>query len=222
MIHQISIPADTLPPCRREEVLRYSAAGHETDSLSPILDALISEAEGLLSCRICWRELPVALSHGGVELGGSCCPSASLQENLEGCHSCILFAATLGIRFDRSLSRYGSIAPSKALLLQAIGAERIEALCDIFCEDIAHRYAPQAVTRRFSPGYGDLPLDFQKTLFSLLDCPRQIGVTLSESLIMFPSKSVSAIVGIGGSGHRCAANRCSLCQKTDCLYRRQP
>lgn len=219
MISQITIPADALPSCRRGEVLRYCAAGSESEFLSPVLDELISEAVSQLSCRICWRELPVVLSRDGViHIGSSVCRSVSLRENLEGCHSCILFAATLGIRFDRSLARYSQIAPSKALLLQAIGTERIETLCDVFCEKIARQYAPHTVTRRFSPGYADLPLDFQETLFSLLDCPRQIGATLTESLIMSPSKTVSAIVGIGGNGQSCPVNRCSLCKKTDCLY----
>ena len=51
-------------------------------------------------------------------------------------------------------------------------------------------------TDRFSPGYGDLPLDVQKNIFPLLDCERKIGLTLNESLIMSPSKSVTAFVGM--------------------------
>ena len=49
---------------------------------------------------------------------------------------------------------------------------------------------------RFSPGYGDLPLDVQRPLFAALDVPRKIGVSLTDSLLMAPSKSVSAIIGI--------------------------
>ena len=50
---------------------------------------------------------------------------------------------------------------------------------------------------RFSPGYGDLSLEVQKEIFSLLDCPRKIGVSLGDSLLMTPSKSVTAIIGYG-------------------------
>ena len=49
---------------------------------------------------------------------------------------------------------------------------------------------------RFSPGYGDLPIEIQKDIFRALDCPRRIGLTLNENLLMSPTKSVSAIIGI--------------------------
>ena len=71
---------------------------------------------------------------------------------------------------------------------------------------------------RFSPGYGDLPLELQKDVFRVLDCPRKIGLSLNESLLMSPSKSVTAIIGIG-KGDVEAENKCSACEKTDCAYR---
>ena len=49
---------------------------------------------------------------------------------------------------------------------------------------------------RFSPGYGDLPLSMQTDIFRVLDCPRKVGLTLNNSLLMSPSKSVTAIMGI--------------------------
>jgi len=54
----------------------------------------------------------------------------------------------------------------------------------------------EGLVSRFSPGYGDLPLDYQRTLLSVLDTSRKIGVSLTDSLLMVPSKSVSAIVGV--------------------------
>ena len=74
------------------------------------------------------------------------------------------------------------------------GMERIEALCDAFCKDLSMEYG--ALTPRFSPGYGDLPLDIQRSVFRFLEPEIKIGLTLSESLIMCPSKSVTAFVGI--------------------------
>ena len=52
-------------------------------------------------------------------------------------------------------------------------------------------------TRRYSPGYGDLPLSVQPALLDALDAGRRLGVTLTESLLMVPMKSVTAVVGIG-------------------------
>ena len=78
--------------------------------------------------------------------------------------------------------------------MQALGAERVEALCDAFCAEF------EGAKMRFSPGYGDLPLDTQRALFALLDCPRKLGLTLNESLLMSPSKSVTAIMGLAAKG----------------------
>ena len=49
---------------------------------------------------------------------------------------------------------------------------------------------------RYSPGYGDLPLELQREIIRVLDCGRTIGITLTESLLMQPSKSVTAVIGM--------------------------
>ena len=117
--------------------------------------------------------------------------------------------------WHRSWQRYTSLSPAKALFFQAIGAERIESLCDTFCAELKENGLQ--LRPRFSPGYGDLPLDLQKDLFRVLDCSRKIGLTLNESLLMSPSKSVTAIIGIGGRAEE--QNKCGTCQKTDCAYK---
>ena len=104
-------------------------------------------------------------------------------------------------------------------MLQALGAERIEALCDSFCDFLAAEYAPLTVRQRFSPGYGDLPLQNQRAFFDALQCHREIGLYLNESLLMSPTKSVTAIVGIG-PGENCTPTGCKACGKTDCAMRR--
>ena len=65
-----------------------------------------------------------------------------------------------------------------------------------FCQILGEAKSGARLRPRFSPGYGDLPLEMQKDIFSLLGCPSNVGITLNESLIMSPSKSVTAIVGI--------------------------
>ena len=52
------------------------------------------------------------------------------------------------------------------------------------------------LTSRYSPGYGDLPIESQHTILNLLDASRKIGVSLTGSLMMVPSKSVSAVIGV--------------------------
>jgi hypothetical protein len=80
-------------------------------------------------------------------------------------------------------------------MLQALGSERVEALCDEFCRLMAIE-SKRELRPRFSPGYGDLPLELQRDIFRLLEPSRRIGVVLNDSLLMSPSKSVTAIIGI--------------------------
>ena len=66
----------------------------------------------------------------------------------------------------------------------------------MFCDDMKKEYSDCEHTSRFSPGYGDFDIGFQKEIFKLLNCPKNIGLSLCDSFIMSPSKSVSAIIGL--------------------------
>ena len=94
--------------------------------------------------------------------------------------------------------KYSVLSPSTALLLEALGNERIEALCDVFNEDIRQLklLRGESLRPRFSAGYGDLPLEYQKKIFDILDPPLSIGLTLNNSYLMSPSKSVTALIGV--------------------------
>ena len=74
----------------------------------------------------------------------------------------------------------------------------MEALSDLFNAQIEEEAGAQGMSLRprFSPGYGDLPLVVQKEFMTLLDCAHLIGINLNESLLMSPSKSVTAVIGM--------------------------
>lgn len=178
-----------LPPFDGAEALRYARCPVPTDEVKALLADCRRELEGQLTPRVCWCETDTAALFALTNA------SADLRRHLAGCSRAVVFAATMGLAPDRLITRYGQLSPARALMLQAIGTERVEALCDVFCAGLAAD-RPAGVTARFSPGYGDLPLDTQRDIFALLDPPRHIGVTLNQSLLMSPSKSVTAIVGM--------------------------
>ena len=191
------------PPLDRREALRYAGARELPSEQSALFEECIVELLPLLSYKVCWRFFPVAVATASLlsqtkdeelDLGFAKVRSKSLAANLAGCNEILLFAATVGIAPDRLVAKYGRISPVKALFCQALGAERIEALCDAFCNEIAVGLGP--LKPRFSPGYGDLPLQLQSQIFSVLDCSRKIGLSLTSSLLMTPTKSVTAIAGI--------------------------
>ena len=133
----------------------------------------------------------------------------------------VVFGATVGLAIDRLIARYGHISPVKALFFQAIGAERIEAVCDLFCADIQREYAAcgYQAGARFSPGYGDFPLSAQRDIFRVLDCSRKIGLSLNSSLLMSPSKSVTAIIGLSREKICGDHRRCGDCHQENCEFR---
>ncbi len=178
-----------------KEIRRYMGAGYSNGEFDALIGSCIDEAESRLSSRACYAIFDIAVRDGAVDFGFATVESKALAKNLCGCERAVIFGATVGIGLDRLIALYGRTEPARALCLQALGAERIEALCDALQESI--RAEGITLRPRFSPGYGDLPLEFQRDIFRVLDCPRRIGLTLGDSLLMSPTKSVTAIVGIG-------------------------
>lgn len=186
-----------IPDDRRydeREILRYAGVRSGPADQLPLAECL-SLADGLGSGRVVWQLLPIVYTPDSIAFGTVRTESRALRTALDGCSHAVLFAATLGIGFDQLIARYRTVSPSRALLLHAIGAERIERVCDRFTDQLKTGEGLR-LRPRFSPGYGDWPLEAQKEIFSLLDCGRKIGLTLNASLIMSPSKSVTAVAGI--------------------------
>lgn len=125
--------------------------------------------------------------------------SKDLARNLRNCSQIVLFAATLGPQCDQLIRRAQVKDQVKAAVFQATGAMYIEKCVDLLNEKIKQDAEAQGKTTRprFSPGYGDLSLDVQKSFFRLLPCQR-IGLTLMDTLVMSPEKSVTAFVGVMG------------------------
>ena len=194
-VRTVTVP---VPPPNEREIRRYAGCPEGADEL---LAVCLAEMQGL-NYRVCYRECAVTDTDKGLDLEFAVTRSADLCKALGGCSKVLLFAATVGQIPDRLIARYERLSPAKALWIQAIGAERVEALCDAFCRQQTAAGVP--LCPRFSPGYGDLPLTFQKAVFAALDCPRQLGITLNDSLLMVPSKSVTALAGIRTNGEEAA------------------
>ncbi len=179
-----------LPAVDRREALRYAGCRQETADMAALLQSCMDECADVFVPQVCAIQLPITHIDGSVLLGDIAVASRLLADTLASCRSAVVFTATVGHGIDRLIARYSHRSPARAVMLQALGTERIECLCDLFCA------ASAPLTRRVSPGYGDIPLSLQTDICRLLDTPRQLGVTLSDSLLMAPTKSVTAIAGI--------------------------
>ncbi len=194
--------AEGLFPVNEREVWRYSGFRGTQDQvageLKKVFGQVQEELKDAFSYKVCFRRMPVVWEEEIARLPfGS--DSRDLRRCLEGSSEIVIFAATVGLAVDRYIAKYQKFQPTKALLMQAYGAERVERLCELFCGEIRREAAEEGLkcTPRYSPGFGDLPLTVQRDVFRLLECDRKIGISLNESLLMTPSKSVTAVFGLG-------------------------
>ena len=141
-----------------------------------------------------WSVFDLSVRDDLCDLGVFSVRSSSLAAHFAGCKRVILFAATLGASFDRDLQKQSKLSPSRAYELQMEGLREIEEFCDALCAELGKE--GNALRRRFSPGYGDLSLEVQRDIFRVLEPSKHIGLCLSESCVMAPSKSVTAFVGV--------------------------
>ena len=169
---------EQLPFCEKE-ILRYAGCKSADDEILSLLHSCIEEVKSSLSYKVCWCELDVNVCGSICDFGIFKANSQDLAKFLEGKTYVTLFGATIGIDIDRLITKYGRISPARALMIQAIGAEQIETLCDTFCEEFG-------LNVRFSPGYGDLLLSVQKDIFNVLSCQKNIGLYLNDSQNLLP------------------------------------
>ncbi len=200
--------ASDLPPIDLKEVWRYTGSRQIPSGgpLADLMDEMLSEYGGIARGKVCFVRAPHLPFRSD---------SKGLAKVIAGSSEVIVFAATVGYEFDRIIGRFKRSSPSKALIMQALGAERVEALCDLFCSGFDGR------TARYSPGYGDMSLESQKDVFELLQCESKIGISLNESLLMTPSKSVTAVFGIREGAESADGHDCSLCGLLGCSMRRE-
>ena len=184
-------------PFDEKEILRYAMLPSFAPKPEELpLQECLKAAKGAAQCRAVWRRYLLVRDGDTLDLGFAKTDSRDLKKHLEGCGEILLFACTAGAETDRRIARAKLLSPARGLLMHAIGAQQVEGGCDRLCARLAQQFPDRQLTDRFSPGYGDLTLEMQRDVMAALDCGRTIGITLTDSLLMTPSKSVTAIIGM--------------------------
>lgn len=204
-----------------QKVYRYLGLGLSKPDLQleKLVSTSIDEFRKVARFRACFRIVSCQASEEGTDLGVLFAPGKNLAKALSACNQAIIFAATAGLETERQRKRKEIVSPAAALVLDAVGTAAIESFCDMLCNNWKNEFAGSFLRPRFSPGYGDLPLELQGSLLESLDAKQLIGVTLTNAYLMVPQKSVSAIVGIGETGCVHLEQDCQICEKTDCEFR---
>ena len=183
-----------------KEIIRYLGYGKNTpdECVMKMIEECSEELEKAVVLRHTFKRMKVCVENGVINLNSFEIKSKSLSINLEGCEEVIVFAASLGNAADMLMNKYLKINVSKAAVMQACAAAMIEDYCDE-CQrniEMALREENCHLKPRFSPGYGDLSLEYQKMILGLLNANKEVGIFLTEGGMMVPEKSVTAFMGI--------------------------
>lgn len=214
----------------RQETLRYLGCGSEIpdEKTLQMVDKAIELLQEKVRPKSVYKIIEIVPDAKGIKLPevyrkgeDARIVSESLGRVMSGCTGMIVFGATLGAEADMLIKRAAAGNIAMGAVMQAAATSYIEEYCDTIQKELNEKFKAEGkpLGDRFSPGYGDFALEYQNEIFAILDCPRQIGLTLTENCIMIPSKSVTAVIPIGGSCGRQIG--CSCCEKTDCRYRRK-
>ena len=175
----------------------------------------------------CWASFPIQkILHeklvlaNGVRIGGG--PVVAV---VGGAEELIVAVCTVGPAADRLVKEAQQARQLfKAMLLSDLASWAVDTIRQGLClwlEEQAHEQGLR-VSAPLSPGESVWSVADQAVIFSLLDT-RQIGVSLSPSMVMTPIKSLSLIIGVGSQpmGVEGASN-CDFCTiKERCNYRAQ-
>ena len=111
---------------------------------------------------------------------------------------------------------------ARVVTLQACAAAMLEEYLDAWQEEEEKKLKTEGyyMRPRFSPGYGDFSIEHQGMILRMLDTAKTIGLTMTDSSMLTPSKSVTAVLGLSRTDMSCHMKGCEACGKTDCVYRR--
>ena len=158
-----------------------------------VFDTAVERVIAESSPKACFVKVPVSADENGVEFPFGRVESRDIAKNLFGCKEAFVFAVTLGHGVERLLSKMSHLSAADFFVYDAIGSALAESVCDE-AEKIIKGFAK--CKPRFSPGYGDFPLSVQRDVLSLVNAERLVGITLTDTNLMLPQKSITAILGI--------------------------
>lgn len=216
-------PSVEVVPFRMAEVVR--ALGYEADVpdyVQQALGDLWQQTQERVAIQCGYTRLPITVESQSFACADQTFACGGLiGRHLRDACEVALFAASLGPEFDRwSDAFFQQSDPFQGYLSNIIGSVLAEAVVDWLesCLQVDLDFDELHRSNRLSPGYCQWDVAEQQKLFALLP-PRFCGITLNDSSLMTPIKSVSGVIGIGPELER-REYGCSLCDRQGCIMRK--
>ncbi|MEA4848592.1 MAG: vitamin B12 dependent-methionine synthase activation domain-containing protein [Clostridiaceae bacterium] len=208
----------------RNEALRYMGYRGQNldDNMEKLLDACINEVSNVSKGSSLYKIFDMERAEEGLHLKGTTLVLCGndIHTHLSEAEKCAVMAVTLGLEIDKRIAFYSKTDLAKGLIFDACAAAAVESLCDTVQEEIEAEARAMGLetTTRYSPGYGDFSIEIQKDIIKVLDTYRRIGLSVNESSIMIPRKSVTAVIGMQTEKRYKEKNICKVCNNRDCLF----
>lgn len=218
-------------PLNKKEVLRYLGYKRNqelTAEMSQLIDEVMVEVQAISQPRYYYQFHELAVqSEKAIQVVGTdlILRGKAIGKHLQKAQKVALLGATLGIGVEQQIRRYEITDLTRSLILDACCVELIEKICDLAECDIIDQVAEAGLTlnRRFSPGYGDLPLATQRDFLKVIKGDTNLGITLTQTDLMIPRKSVTAIIGLFADPAEALPKRkgnfCKDCDYLECDFR---
>lgn len=191
-IKAIAISADSLEP-NKQEALRYLGAKESDEMLDSLYEECLVDVKKASEPRGVYIKTGITVCGDTIDFGFMQVNSKGLAKNLNGCDEVYVFCATLGIGMDRHFERIRRLSQAKATVFSAVGSAMIECFCDYVNDTLKDGTSTKP---RFSCGYGDFCIEHQADILKILEAAKRLGVCLTDSYMMVPVKTVTAIIGI--------------------------
>lgn len=212
----------------RAEILRYLGYKDSgvTEPIKRLLERCEKETLEVIEPKSIYKRCSLESVPEGLQVLGTALvlKGGDIREHLKNCTEVFLLGVTVGIELDKRIRRYMITEPDVGVVMDSCGIQAVEQMADFAEKELEQIAAEDGchLTWRFSPGYGDLPLETQRELIRVLDTHRKIGVSLTESCLMVPSKSVTAILGISDTKRDVRKNKCDFCNHRErCAFRKK-
>jgi 5-methyltetrahydrofolate--homocysteine methyltransferase len=136
---------------------------------------------------------------------------SDIKKHLENCGGFILFAATLGAEIDLKIRGLEALDISKAYDYDVWASGKLERQKSAAELEIKKKFPKKFLTRAFSPGYGDYPIELNCDICDFLQTQKTIGVSATENFLLVPRKSITAVIGVSDSPAQGKFAACATC-----------
>ena len=216
-----------LAPINKNEAVRYLVYGKNLpdENISNMIDKCELVLRNDLNPSYVYKIFGKEITAGGnIKLSGShvIFYGSDINKHLDKCDKILLLCATLSQQADKIIRLAQISNITEALIYDALSSAAVEQVCDTACEEVYSKFPGYFQTKRFSPGYGDFPLDVQKEFLEITDATRKTGMTVNDGNILIPMKSVTAVIGLSDQKLLQKNTGCCCCPlNKSCSYRKE-